>query len=186
MNKLLTSLIATAALAGASGAMAATDTATVGPLPVTGNVPALCSGGVVTGGDTVFALGTLIDTATGFLLTTLSAPPKILTGGFCNSRSTISISATPMTAQSATGTPPAGFSNGVNYTATASGWTTTAASFTTGAASNPTASQTRSSAFTGNITVGVSNFTTVGGPALRMVADPNYLGNVTVTLAGAA
>jgi hypothetical protein len=183
MKKLLTSLIATAALAGASSAMAATDTATVGPLPVTGNVPLLCSSGALTGGNTVFALGVLIDTATGFLRTDLSAPPKILTGGFCNQRSTITIVATPMTAQTATGTPPAGFSNGVNYTATASGWTTTPASFTTGAATNTAATQSRTTAFTGDVTVGVSNFATVGGPALRLVADPVYQGNVTVTLA---
>src|SRR5689334_20064224 len=111
MNKLLTSLIATAALAGASSAMAATDTATVGPLPVTGNVPALCSGGTVTGGNTVFAVGTLIDTATGFLRTDLSAPPKIVTGSFCNTRSSINVAATPMIAQSNAGTPPTGFSN---------------------------------------------------------------------------
>jgi hypothetical protein len=183
MKRLLTGLMATAVLASASSAFAATDHDSVGPMPVTGNVPTLCSGGTLTGGNTVFALGTLVDTATGFLLPTLSAPPKTVTGSFCNTRSTITVAALPMTAQSFVGTPPAGFSNTVNYTATASGWTPTAAAFTTGAATNPSASQTRTTAFTGDITVGVSNFTTSGGATLRMVADPVYQGQVTLTLA---
>ena len=186
MKTLLISLAATAALLGASNAMAATDTATAGPIPVTGNVPTLCSSGTIVGGNGVFALGTLIDTSTGLLLPNLTAPTKVITGSFCNQRSTVSVSATPMTAQAFTGAPPAGFSNGVNYTATASGWTATAASFSTAAASNPAATQTRTTAFTGDITVGVSNFSTVGGPALRLVSDPVYQGLVTVTLAAAS
>ena len=186
MKTLLTSLAASATLLGATGALAATDTATSGPIPVTGNVPTLCSSGAIVGGNGVFALGTLIDTSTGFLLPTLSAPNKVITGSFCNQRSTVSVSATPMTAQAFTGTPPAGFSNGVNYTATATGWTTTPASFTTNAAANPAATQSRTTAFTGDITVGVSGFSTVGGPALRLVADPVYQGLVTVTLAAAS
>lgn len=186
MKTVLSILAATATLLGASGALAATDTATSGPIPVTGNVPTLCSSGTVTGGNTVFALGTLIDTSTGFLLPTLTAPNKVITGSFCNQRSTITVSATPMTAQSFTGAAPAGFSNGVNYTATATGWTATAASFTTNAAANPAATQTRTTAFTGDITIGVSNFSTVGGAALRLVSDPVYQGLVTVTLAAAS
>jgi hypothetical protein len=172
-----------AALAAAGAAQAATDTASVGPFPVTGTVPALCSGGTVTGGDSVFALGVLIDTATGFMLPNLSAPPKTVVGSFCNSRSTITISATPMTAQSFTGTPPDGFTDALDYIATASDWTTTAASYSTNTASNPAAQQTRDTAFTGAITVGVSGFAPVGGASLRLVADPAYQGIVTLTLA---
>jgi hypothetical protein len=71
----------------------------------------------------------------------------------------------------------------VNFTATASGWTAVPASFTTGAATNAAATQQRNSAFTGDITVAVGDFTTAGGNALRMVADPAYEGAVTVTLA---
>lgn len=183
---LIGTTLAAAALLSAGGAWAAGDTDAVGPMPVTGNVPAMCSSGSVTGGDTVFALGVIVDTSTGFLLPNLTAPPKILSASFCNSRSTISISATPMTAQAFVGAPPAGFSNAVDYTATASGWTPNAASYTTGAITHPDASQTRQTAFTGDITVGVSNFTTVGGNTLRMVADPLYEGVVTVTLAVAS
>jgi hypothetical protein len=177
-------LLTTAAvLLGASSALAATS-ASVGPLPVTGSVPVLCTGGTVTGGDSTFGLGVLIDTATGFLRTDLSAPNKVVTGSFCNSQSTITVAATQMTAQNFTGTPPSGFTNAVNFTATASGWTTTAASTTTGAASNPAATQSRTSAFTGDVTVGVSAFSPSGG-ALRLLADSAYRGTVTITLAAA-
>lgn len=184
MNKLAL-LVAAGSLLSATSAFAQSSTDQVGPLPVTGNVPALCAGGAVQGGDTVFGLGVLIDTATGLLRTDLSAPDKIVAGSFCNAQSTITVTATPLTAQSFTGTPPAGFTNGVNFTATASGWTTTAAATTTGAGANPAASQSRNSAFSGNITVGVSNFQPAGG-ALRPLADPAYQGSVTITLAVAA
>lgn len=169
-------------LAGTASAQAS-DTATTGPIPVRGNVPALCSGGTLGGGATAFDVGVLVDTSTGFLLPNLSAPPKTLTGAFCSSKSAITIVATPMTAQNFTATAPAGFSRTVNYNATAAGWTTSPAVFATGAASNPNATQQRATAFTGDIVVSVGNFTTGGGDALRMVADTAYLGTVTVTLA---
>jgi hypothetical protein len=172
-----------AGLAGTASAQEATDTSTRGPIPVRGNVPALCSGGTLGGGGTAFEVGILINTSTGFLLPNLSAPPKTLTGAFCSSKSAITIVATPMTAQNFTATPPANFSRTVNYDASAAGWTTSPAVFSTGAASNPNATQQRATAFTGDITVSVSNFTTGGGDALRMVADPVYLGTVVVTLA---
>lgn len=177
-------LLATAALTAFAGAALAQDIASdqVGPLPVTGNVPAICSAGTVSGGDNVFGVGVLVDTATGLLLEGLDAPDKVVVGSFCNAQSTISVEATPMTAQSFAGTPPEGFTNAVNFTATASGWTTTAASATTGAEANPAATQSRGSAFAGDITVGVSDFTPAGG-ALRPLADPAYQGSVTITLA---
>ena len=171
-----------AGLAGTASAQA-TNTATAGPIPVRGNVPALCSAGTLSGGGGAFDVGVLINTTTGFLLPNLSAPPKTLTGAFCSSKSAITIVATQMTAQNFTTTPPTGFSRIVNYDATAAGWTTTPAVFSTGAATNPNATQQRATAFTGDITVSVSNFTTGGGDALRMVSDTSYLGTVTVTLA---
>jgi hypothetical protein len=178
-------LLALAGLALGSPAMAqtASDTSVAGPFPVIGNVPALCAGGTLSTADGTFNVGTLIDTSTGFLLTNLAAPNKTLAGSFCSARSTITVSATPMVATNFTATPPTGFSRTVNYTATASGWTDTAASFTTNAAANAAAVQARNTAFTGNIVVGVSSFTTGGGNTLRMVADTNYQGLVTVTLA---
>lgn len=151
---------------------------------VIGSVPILCSGGTLTG-DGVFDLGVLIDTSTGYLRTDLSAPDKVLTGAFCSARSTISISATRIEAQNYAGAAPAGFSKEVDYTATASGWTDTPASFDTGATTNPADTQVRDSAFTGDITVGISNFTTTGGATLRPVADTSYLGQVVVTLSAA-
>lgn len=173
-----------AALAAASmGASAfAQSTSQAGPLPVTGNVPAVCAAGAVSGGDNVFAVGVLVDTTSGFLRTDLSAPDKTLAASFCNARSTISISATPMTAQSAVGAAPAGFTNAVDFTAVASGWTATAASTSTGAGVNTSATQSRDTAFAGDIVVSLSDFAPAGG-ALRPVADPEYRGTVTVTLA---
>lgn len=169
-------------LAASASAASAQSSDTAGPLPVTGNVPALCSVGTLSGNGT-FPLGVLIDTSTGLLRGDLSAPPQVLSSAFCTAQSTITVSATPLQSVNATGTPPGGFSRTVNYTATASGWTATAASFTTGAATNPAATQSRTTAFQGDISVAVGAFSTGGGNALRLVADPAYAGNVTVTLA---
>ncbi|MEN9682296.1 MAG: hypothetical protein RIQ99_1998 [Pseudomonadota bacterium] len=148
---------------------------------VIGTVPAMCAGGTLSG-DGTFDLGVLTDTTTGLLRTDLAAPDKVLVGSFCSTRSTLNLAATPMTAQGFTATAPGGFSRTVNYTATASGWTTTAASFDTAASANTAATQIRGTAFTGDIVVGIGNFATGGGQALRLVADPNYRGLVTVTL----
>jgi len=153
---------------------------------VVGNVPAMCVGGTIAGTGSTFDMGVLIDLNTGLLRNDLAAPPKVLSGSFCSARSTITVNATPMAAQTFTSTPPAGFSRVVDYTATASGWTTTPAAFATGAGSNPAAVQTRATAFSGDITVSVGSFSTNGGATQRLVADTNYQGNVTVTLAVAS
>jgi hypothetical protein len=174
--------LSTVALAGTASAQS--TTATSPAIAVRGNVPPLCSGGTLAAANgTAFELGVLIDTATGFLKSGLTAPSKTLSGAFCSSRSAITVAATPMTAQNFTATAPTGFSRTVNYNATASGWTATPATVSTGAASNPNATQQRATAFTGDITVAVDSFTTAGGNGLRMVADTNYQGTVTVTLA---
>lgn len=166
--------------AGSAAAQSATDSKS---FTVTGNVPALCSGGTIAGGGSTFDLGVLVDTSTGLLRTDLSAPAKTLTGSFCSAQSTITVAATPLTAQNFTATPPAGFSRAVNYVATASGWTATPASFATGSATNTAATQTRPTAFSGDITVAIGTFGTSGGNALRLVSDTSYVGVVTVTLA---
>lgn len=149
---------------------------------VIGSVPAQCVGGTLAGGSSTFDLGVLTDTTTGLLRTDLAAPARVLSGSFCTSRSTITVVASPIAAQTFTATAPAGFARTVDYTATASGWTTTPASFATAAAANPAATQTQASAFTGDITVGIGSFATTGGGTLRLVADTNYSGTVTVTL----
>lgn len=178
-------LFAVAAAALAATPALAQSTSDTSEFAVIGNVPALCSGGTISGANATFDLGVLVNTSTGLLRTDLSAPSKVITGSFCSARSTINVDADAMTAQTFTATPPAGFARTVNYVATASGWTVTPASFDTAQAVNSAATQSRDSAFTGDITVALSNFTTAGGNALRLVADPNYLGTVTVTLAAA-
>lgn len=181
MRKLL--LLAPVLIAAVPGSALAqtTDTSTKN-VGVVGTAPAICFGGTLSGSGS-YDLGVLIDTTTGQLRTDLSAPSKVLVGSFCTGRSTITVAATPLAAQNSTSAPPVGFSRQVNYTATASGWTTIPASYTTGAAANSASTQTRPSAFTGDITVAISGFTTSGGQSLRLVADDNYLGLVTVTIA---
>jgi hypothetical protein len=46
--------------------------------------------------------------------------------------------------------------------------------------------QSRLTAFSGDITVSIGGFSTVGGATQRLVADTDYQGNVTVTLAVAS
>lgn len=180
-------MIATAALAMAlPGTALAQSSSDTRQFPVIGTVPPICSAGTLVGGNSTFDLGVLINTTNGFLRTDLTAPDKVLSAAFCNAASTISITATPLAATNFTATPPSGFSRAVNYTATASGWTATAASFTTGAGSNAAATQSRPTPFTSDIIVGISAFSTVGGTALRPVADTSYTGLVTVTLAVAS
>jgi len=188
MRKLTAMFSLVLALGGAAAAQAqeatgsTTDTKS---LSVTGNVPAMCAGGTITSGAGTFPLGVLIDTTTGLLRTDLAAPDKVLAGSFCSTRSTITIGATALAAQNFTSTAPSGFSRSVDYTATAQGWTVTPAAYTTGAAANAAATQTRASAFSGDITVHIGDFATTGGAALRPVADNSYLGTVTITLATA-
>lgn len=182
MNRAATLLAAAAALAtpGFAQAQASnTDSKTVG---IVGTVPAQCFGGTL-GGSGAFDLGVLVDLTTGQLRTDLTAPSQMLVGSFCTSRSSITVSATPLEAQNYVAVPPSGFSRKVHYQATASGWTTTPASYNTGTTSNAAATQSRASAFTGDITVAISDFATDGGVVQRLVGDEAYRGLVTVTLA---
>ena len=178
---ILAGLASAALVALAAPAQAATETDSK-QFGVQGNVPPLCVGGTVSAGTDTFDLGVLINTTSGLLRTDLSAPNKVLAGSFCSARSTIAVAATPIVAQTFTAAAPTGFSRSVDYTATASGWTTTAASCATGSASNPAATQTRDTAFSGPITVGIGAFATTGGNTLRLVADTQYRGTVTITL----
>ncbi|WP_236643601.1 hypothetical protein [Flavisphingopyxis soli] len=182
MNKAIPlALVLTSGLAVSTPAFAQ-STSDAKQFAVIGNVPALCAGGTIDGANATFDLGVLVDTSTGFLRTDLSAPAKTISGSFCSIRSTIRVDATPIAAQTFTAAPPAGFARTVDFTATASGWTTTPARYATGSATHPDATQTRSTAFTGDISVALSQFATGGGATLRLVADPTYLGTVTVTL----
>ena len=176
-------LLAPVLIAAVPGtALAQTSNTSIKNVGVVGTAPAMCFGGTLTGTGN-YDLGVLIDTATGQLRTDLTAPVKVLVGSFCTGRSTITVAATPLAAQNSTVAPPAGFSRSVNYTAVATGWTATPASYNTATATNTAATQTRASAFTGDITVAISGFATNGGSSLRLVADDNYRGLVTVTIA---
>jgi hypothetical protein len=150
-------------------------------MPVSGNVPTLCAIGAV-GGQGSFPLGVLIDTATGKMRPGLSAPDQSITGSWCNAPSSVSISATQLTAVNFTATPPTGFSRSLNYTATASGFSALPASFTTGATSNTTATRPTNGPITGPITIAVSAVTPVGIDPF-LVADTAYQGVITITLA---
>lgn len=178
------STIAFAALliAGTATAASAQTTASRGPIPITGNVPVICTAGTLGPGGSAFDLGILSEVSTGQIRSTLSAPPKILTAAFCSTASTITIHATPLVSQNNVTPPPAGWSRRIDYNATASGWTTNPAVYATGSASNPSAVQSRATAFQGDITVSIGTFSTNGGNNLRLVADPAYQGIVTVTL----
>lgn len=176
----LITAVAALAIPGLASAQASdTDSKTVG---VVGTVPAQCFGGTLSG-DGSFDLGVLIDLTTGRLRNDLGAPNEVMVGSFCTSRSMITVNATPLEAQNFTATPPSGFSRRVHYAATASGWTTTPAIYSTAAAANSAATQSRNSAFTGDITLAISDFSTDGGDTLRLVGDESYRGVVTVTLA---
>lgn len=176
------SVVIVSILTLAAPAVAVAQVAPAGQVAVAGTVPSLCSSGLISGGDNVFDLGVLIDTSTGFLLPSLSTPTKTLSGAFCNAQSTITISAVPMTAQNFAGTAPGGFTSGVDFVATASGWTPSAASVSTAADVNPNAVRQQPAPHAGDVLVSLSTFTARGGN-LRLVADDDYRGSVVVTLA---
>ena len=188
MRKLI--LLASALiLAVPASAQAQSSTLTVGSsstssktVSIIGTAPAMCFGGTLSG-DGTYDLGILIDTTTGQLRTDLTAPPKLLVGSFCTGRSTITIQATPLVAQNFTTIPPGGFARSVDYVATASGWTVIPASYNTATTANSAATQTRPTSYTGDVSVAISGFSTTGGQSLRLVADNNYRGLVTVTIA---
>jgi hypothetical protein len=190
MHRTLSLLIAPPVLlvlAAAAHAQTVGPSDSAGPIQITGNVPNnVCTLGALSDGDNLFDVGVLIDTGTGLLRPDLAAPPKVLTGTQCSSRSQLTIAATAMTAQAFVTTPPTGFSRGVDYTATASGWTPIDARYSTGTAANAAASQVRETAGSADITISLSGFATAGGPALRPVADDTYQGAVVVTLAAAS
>ena len=172
-------------LASPALAQQATATATSPAIAITGAVSGICSVGPSLDGGNVFQMNTIIDTTTGFLLPSLATESKTLGASFCNGASTITVAASPMTAQSFVGPAPEGFSNAVNYTASASGWTTNPAVFNTGLPANPGASQSQDSHRTADIVVQLAGFSTVGGDELRIIADPVYQGSITVTLTAA-
>jgi hypothetical protein len=176
-------VLAGLAIAGTVQAQTLTQTAVTSPIPVIGSVPTFCTGGTVSGTDGVFNVGVLIDQTTGFLRTDLAAPPKTVSGAFCNAASSITIGATRLAPASFAGLPPTGFTTGVDFVATATGWTPSAASVATSLATNPGAVQQRPTPGGSSIIIAISSFSATGGATLRPVADPLYRGQVVLTLA---
>lgn len=160
-------------------------------LKITGEVPKACSLG-----DTTNAVITITAGATGLadpMTGRLSAEARptgafTINNSWCNAASTLKITAAPIVAKTATGTPILGYSRAVNYKATASGWATTNPTATTSASFDGSAgivsnSQIQPLPRLGSIVVSLSDLSTGGGPNLKLVADDNYSGSVTVTLA---
>ena len=178
-----TTLFLTTAIGLLAAGPSLAQVAVAGPISVNGNVPALCAFGQT---DTLigsFEMGVLIDTTTGLLRGDLAAADKVITGSFCNSSSSLNVTASRMAAQNFTGVVPANFSSAIDFTATATGWTPTAAAYQTGfVGTQAAASQNQPQPTAGVITLKVGTFATQGGASLRPVADESYRGTVTLTL----
>lgn len=185
MQKSLFGVLATVAVFAAGPARADGDN--LGPDHVTvtfnGRVPDLCQiGGSSTTRD-AFAMGTLINTATGQLRRDLRAPDRLLEDSWCNGPSQIEVSAVEMTPQSVVAQLREGFTNAVHFTATVSGWTENPAFYRTdGAAVQSSATQNAPQPRVTSLIVRVSDFRTRDGAQLRPVANRSYLGAVIVTL----
>ncbi|MCX7284619.1 MAG: hypothetical protein NTX28_11360 [Novosphingobium sp.] len=159
-----------------------TDSAQVA---VTGSVARLCILGEPS--RAVVNLGQMAQTSGAGVgrLAALSDQTVSLPGTFCNfAGSTLGVTASAIVG-SATGAPPSGFANAVNYTATASGWGSEATIATTTAAadgSSPDASASGSvqpQPKLGTVDVALSSFT---APQNGLLVAGDYSGLVTVTL----
>lgn len=150
---------------------------------VNARVLSLCSVGETGSLRDTIDMGVLIDTDTGRLRRDLPEPERLIEGSWCNGPSTLTLSAAPMRAQNADGTPPAGFTEGVDFTATAIGWTADPAVYVTdGDASPEPTVQTLPMPQQAMVTVRLSEFTAEGGPDRLPVPDPLYLGSVILLL----
>ena len=104
---------------------------------------------------------------------------------------TISVSATALSAQTSTGTPPAGYANSIAYTATVSLGTTGAVPVVLSAESGTSASHALSSGegrianSAGNLVLTATAFRTAT-PAQILVADSSYRGSIAITIAPGA
>ena len=181
-------LIATVALAGVLSAASAASAATTasGDVTITGSVAASCA--VTSPASNTITLGELAQTdgVTPTFANNSGGLSKTL-GFRCNSAApTITVSATPLKATTVGASPPTGYTDTVNYTATATpalvsgtpvaaACTTAAATCTSSAATQPA----RLSNSSGNVTVTISSPTANGS---ILAADPTYQGVVTVTV----
>jgi hypothetical protein len=133
-------------------------------------------------------VGQLSNNTDGTLASISGTSGPTITGSWCNTGSKIMVVATPLVAQGFAGAPPSGFTKAVNYTAVAGGWGSAVARDTTLGNSSGAESTSHSGSQTLNdpeanaITVSLSAFSTPGSGD-RLVADGDYEGTVTVTLA---
>ncbi|WP_295631402.1 hypothetical protein [Novosphingobium sp.] len=170
---------------------------TTGTVNLTGSVASRCgvaASGSGTSLDQTVALGELA-AANGTLRSGIEgqfANAVAAISVVCNTAApTVSISASPLSAQTNTGTPPAGFANAVAFTATVSFLTTASAPVVLSTASGSSASHTLSAGegrianSPGNVVLTASAFHTAGAADI-LVADASYKGSIAVTIAPGA
>src|SRR3569623_2897374 len=121
-------LIGAAAPAWANGPNTGPDTER---FSMSMSVPTLCRLGEVQGGSSEFDMGVMTEDATGLLRRGLAPPTQHLQASFCNAPSELKVQATLMAPTSSGRPVPSGFSRGIHYTATVSGWTDSDAVFQT-------------------------------------------------------
>ena len=151
-----------------------------------GSVPPSCRLGQPDSGPLDIELVNLAD-ADGRLRSDLLLPERNLAASFCNSASTLTVTATPLLADGA-GRSATGFSRSVDYTVQVAGWTDSPAVFATqssgaqgtGAQNGSLQSQPRPRQ--SDINVLFTNFRTTGGSNLRLIAAPRYTGAVVISL----
>ena len=150
---------------------------------INGTVPAGCRAGEVLGGDDTFDMGVLIDTSTGLLRPDLNAVDKVVVGSFCNTQSTLTVSAIPMSAEDVQSLGSDAFTRRIDFVATASGWTDVPARFETALGeTQAAAAQIQPNPTDVDLILSLSNFTPNGGMDRRPVASDDYVGQVTLTL----
>jgi hypothetical protein len=170
---------------------------TTGTVNLTGSVAPRC-GLAASGSSTIFGqtveLGELA-AADGTLRTGIDgqfASAAAAISVVCNTAApTISVSASPLSAQTSTGTPPTGFANTIDYTATVALRTTASAPVVLSTASGSSVSHTfsvgegRIANSVGNVTLSATAFHTASASDI-LVADSSYKGSIAVTIAPGA
>ena len=167
---------------------------TTGTVNLTGSVAPRC-GVAASGSGSIFgqtvALGELA-AADGTLRTGIEsqfASAVAAVSVVCNTVApTISVTATALSAQTSTGSPPAGYANTIAYTATVSIGTTGSVPVLLSAVSGTDAAHTLTSGegrianSAGNLVLTASAFHTAS-PTEVLVADSSYKGSIAVTIA---
>lgn len=170
-----------------AGAFSPVHAAPPASFPVTGSTQSHCSLGSATG---PLVLTTTV-ASNGKLDPSLDGRTFTIAGVFCNSPSTIRVSATELRRTPPQGNVPPGHSQAANFTATATGWASTPATVTTTETSNlgsPTVftgvARSQPAPKSGSITVTVNNFKTVGGTPgnSHKLVNGNYSATITISL----